>query len=123
MTFRTTALAIIFSVAAIPAAFANTGYTAVGGEAGFNQHRTVSERSREQVRQEYLQFRKQPVTADGTVVLQGEAGYLSASQGAFADNKPSGPHTHAMGNAPAPSVQPAPVSAAEGRAYREQYAN
>jgi hypothetical protein len=121
MSFRNTTVALILAAAAAPAAFADTGSTWVGGEAGFAEHSVAGQRTREQVRQEYLQFRDHPVLSDGTILLPGEAGYVTASEAPFADNKPSAPHSHAMGNVSFTYSQQPPMTEAEQRAYREQY--
>jgi hypothetical protein len=123
MSFRNAAIAMIISASAIPAAFANSGSTWVGGEAGFTEHAMGGQRTREQVNQEYLRFRDHPVLADGTILLQGEAGYVSANEAPFADNQPNGPHTHVLGNTSTVRPQVAPMTQAEQRAYREQYVN
>jgi hypothetical protein len=121
MNIRNKLLTLTVALAAVPAAFAGNF---VGGELGYETHPVNSASSREQVRREYLEFRTHPVLADGTVVLQGEAGYVPPVQGAFADREPAGPHTHVLGNAAAitPKVAPA-LTEAEQRAYREQYVN
>jgi hypothetical protein len=121
MDIRKRILALAVVAAAAPAAFADNF---VGGELGFETHPVNSSRTREEVRREYLAFRDHPVLADGTVVLQGDAGYVSPVQGAFADRDPAGPHTHAMANrGTQAAAAPAPLSEAERRVYREQYVN
>ena len=122
MNVRKTILALTVAAAAVPAAFANNF---VGGEIGYDSHPVNSTVTREQLQREYQAFRAHPVLADGTVVLQGEAGYVSPNQGAFADQIPARPHSHVMGNmaAPASKSSPAPMTEAERRAYREQYIN
>ena len=121
MTIRKTFLALAIAAAAAPAAFADNF---VGGELGYDTHPVKSTVTREQLQAEYQAFRAHPVLADGTVVIQGDAGYVSANQGAFVDNIPAGPHSHVLGNAAgAPVVKGAPLSEAERRAIREQYIN
>lgn len=78
---------------------------------------------REQVQREYEAFRAHPVLADGTVMIEGELGYVSGNQGVSVDRTPSGPHTHALGNSGSPAATPAPLSETERRAIREQYIN
>ena len=121
MTFRKI-LCALSVMAALPSAFASNF---VGGELGYETHPVRSSLTREQVRQEYLAFRAHPVLADGTVVLQGEAGHVSPIQGAFADRVPDAPHSHVLGNAASasPSPSPAALTDAERRAIREQYIN
>ena len=120
MNARKTLIAIAAIAASLPAAYAGNF---VGGEAGYDTHPANSGLSRAQVQQEYQAFRDHPVYSDGTVMLQGEAGYVSANQGVFADRQPSGPHTHVLGNTGAPAAAVAPMSDAERRAYRQQYIN
>jgi hypothetical protein len=122
MNIRKTVLALTFAAVAAPAAFANNF---IGGEAGYDTHPVSGAITREQLQREYQAFRSHPVLADGTVVIQGEAGYVSPAQGAFVDKIPARPHSHVMGNnaAPVASAAAAPRTEAERRAYREQYIN
>lgn len=123
MNLRKTILALSVAAAAAPAAFADNF---VGGEAGWDTSHAAavtSTRTREQVQREYEAFRAHPVLSDGTVVIQGEVGYVSANQAVGFDNTPSGPHTHALGNAAAPAAKAAPLTEAERRAYQDQYVN
>ena len=77
MSVRHTALAIAISTLGYSAAYAGTTSTFVGGEAGFVDHPVVSTLSREQVRQEFDAFRRNPVLNDGaTVYVGGEQGYV-----------------------------------------------
>lgn len=124
MSFRKTAFAFIVAAAAAPVAFADTGSTWIGGEAGFADHAVTGERTRAAVRQELRAFRDHPAYLDGTVFIQGEAGYVSANQGASADRQPGAPHTHTMGNTgTAATMNAAPMSDAQRRNLREQYVN
>lgn len=118
MNIRKTVLAFSIALAAVPAAFADNF---VGGEAGWATHPVNSPLTREQVLREYKAFRDHPVYSDGTVMIQGEAGYVSANQGVSVDRAPNGPHTHALGNAAAPAANAAPLSQAEREAIRQQY--
>lgn len=120
MNARKTLIAIAAIAASLPAAYAGNF---VGGEAGYDTHPANGSRSRAQVQQEYLAFRDHPVYADGTVMIQGEAGYVSANQGVSADRQPNRPHTHVLGNTGAPAAAVTPSGDAERRAYREQYIN
>lgn len=120
MNIRKTILAFSLAAAAVPAAFADNF---VGGEAGWATHAVNGPLTREQVQQEYEAFRAHPVFFDGTVMIQGEAGYVSRNQGVAVDRTPSGPHIHVLGNAAAPSAQMTPLTDAERRAYRDQYIN
>lgn len=122
MKVRNTLIALSIAAVAAPAAFANNF---VGGELGYDSHPVSSPLTRAQVRQDFQAFRTHPVLSDGTVMVQGELGYVSANQGAFVDREPAGPHTHVMGsNAAQPTlVAPASLTEAERRAYRDQYIN
>ena len=124
MSIRQTALAFVLAAATVPAAFANSGATWVGGEIGFADHPVTSQRTREQVQQEYQAFRNHPVAADGAVYVGGELGWVTANQGIGFDHIPAGPHTHVLGNTGTPAgLGAAPLTEAERRAYREQYIN
>lgn len=120
MNPRKTFFALAAIAAAIPAAYAGNF---VGGEIGYDTHPAKGTNSRAQLQQEYQAFRAHPVYFDGTVMLQGEAGYVAANQGESADRQPNGPHTHVLGNTSAPAGTLMPVSEAERRAYREQSVN
>lgn len=122
MNIRKTLLALAAAAAAAPAAFAGTF---VGGEIGYDPQPVQSTESRAQVREDAKAFRAHPVLADGTVALQGEAGYVPANQGTFADQQPSRPHTHVLGNSgdTLAKAVPSPMTDAERRAYSEQYIN
>lgn len=115
-------LLIASAVAALaPSAFANTF---VGGEIGYVDQPARVTTTRAEVQAEYERFRKHPVLVDGTVVLQGEAGYVPANQGQSADRHPAGVDTHSMGNgAAATKLAPSALTEAERRAYRDQYIN
>jgi hypothetical protein len=122
MNVRKTLITLAIAAAAAPAAFANNF---VGGELGYDTH-PVDSLTRAQVKKDFESFRAHPVLADGTVLMQGEMGYVSADQGAFADRYPAGPHTHVLGNnAAQPNTQAAAqqMTQAELRAYQEQYIN
>lgn len=114
MKLHKSVFALAAAAAFAPSVFADT---LVGGELG--------SMTRAEVRAEYERFRQHPVLSDGTVFLQGEAGYVSATQGQFADRHAEGDNTHSMGSsaAPAAKVVPPTLSEAERRAYREQYIN
>lgn len=120
MNIRKTILVFLAAAAAIPAAFADDF---VGGEAGWTTQPVKTPLTREQVQREYEAFRWNPVFFDGTVMLPGEAGYVSANQGVSVGRTPSGTHTDALGNMGAPAAKAVPLTDAERRALREQYIN
>ena len=76
MSVRVNAFAIVIVIAAVPAAFAQGTGVFVGGEAGWVDRPVQSSLSSAQVRNEFLQFRANPVAADGGLHVGGEAGYL-----------------------------------------------
>lgn len=117
MKLNRSLLAAAAAAAFAPTVFANTF---VGGELGYVDQPVRGSMTRAEVRAEYERFRQHPVLSDGTVFLQGDAGYVSTAQGAFADRHPDGSNTHRMGNnaAPAAKVAPSAPSGAERRAYR-----
>jgi hypothetical protein len=122
MNLRKSLLAVSL-VAALPAAFATSGATFVGGEIGFETHPLKSTVTREQVRAELEAFRAHPVAADGTVFVNGEAGFVPAGQAQFADREPATPHTHVLGNTAAPRSAAAPLTDTQRRDYEQQYIN
>ena len=122
MNLRTAFLAVAATAALTPAAFANNF---IGGELGYDSHPVASTVTREQLTREYEAFRAHPVLSDGTLFIQGEAGYVAPNQGTLVDNVPATPHTHVLGNsgsAQGPAA-PAASSAWEQRARKEQYLN
>ena len=122
MNLRNAFLALAATAVLTPAAFANNF---VGGELGYDTHPVASTVTREQLQREYEAFRAHPVLSDGTVFIQGEAGFVSPNQGTSADSVPATPHSHVLGNtgsAQAPAA-PAALSDWEQRARKEQYLN
>ena len=75
MSVRTNAILLAIATAAVPAAFAQSTATFVGGEAGWVQSAAPGALSSAQVRSELLQFRANPVAADGGRYVGGEEGY------------------------------------------------
>lgn len=77
MSVRHVALGIAISTLGLSAAYAGTASTFVGGEAGFVDQPVASTVTREQVRQEFDAFRRNPVLNGGaTVYVGGEQGYV-----------------------------------------------
>lgn len=112
------------ALSALVLALAATGALAESpAAAGPTTTQPTSVLSREQVRHEFQAFRVHPVFLDGTVMIQGDAGYVPANQGTTADRQPSVPHTHVLGSTGAPAAIVAPMTQAERRAYQEQYIN
>lgn len=76
MSIRNTAVALALAASALPAALAQSGSVFVGGEAGWIDLPVQGSRTPGQVHEEFLQFRKNPVAADGGRIVGGEAGYV-----------------------------------------------
>jgi len=77
MLFRKTIFALALTGAVLPAAFANSGVTWVGGERGFEFHAQKSTKSRAEVQKELEAYRKSPMTADGGTWEGRDARYTS----------------------------------------------
>ena len=75
MSIRTNVIAIAIATLAVPAAFAQSSSVFVGGERGWIDLPVKSSTTREQVTNEYLQFSKNPVLADGGRYVGGQEGY------------------------------------------------
>lgn len=102
--------AAAFAAAAIPAAFADSGSTWVGGEAGFASHPAQSGLTREQVRAELAQF-----VRDGGSLASGELDFKQPHQHAYADRDGRRVHDDSaatMGNSAASFTAPAAPAAA-----------
>lgn len=113
-------LALALAGAALPAAFAGSGSTWVGGEQGFETHAVQSQLTRSDVQREFLAFRANPVTADGGRLVGGEAGYV-APQHSYAFQGGKLVHTDSIAhNTPKPSLV---MSSAERRRLQEQSVN
>ena len=76
MSVRTSVIALALATIIAPAAFAQTASVFVGGEAGWIDQPVQSKVTRLQVASEYLQFRSNPVAADGGKFVGGEEGYV-----------------------------------------------
>lgn len=120
MSVSKATFALVLAGAAIPAAFAGTGSTWVGGEQGFETHSVQSSLSRADVRQDFLAFRGNPVTADGGRLVGGEAGYVGPQHSyAFVGGRLV--HTDTIAhNTPRPSLL---MSAEQRRQMQEQSVN
>ena len=79
MSARTSILAIALATMAVPAAFAQTTSIFVGGEAGWVDRPVQSTVTREQVSNEFLTFRSNPVASDGGRYVGGQEGYAFAA--------------------------------------------
>jgi len=120
MSVRKALLSLALVGAAIPAAFAGTQSTWVGGEAGFETRTVPSSTTRAAVQAEFLAFRRNPVTANGGMQVGGEVGYVFP-QHTYAVQGGKLVHTDQIAhNSPKPSLVKTP---AERARYQEQYIN
>ena len=92
MKFRFSLIALV-SVLSLPA-LASSGITAVPSEAGFSSHAMPSAKTRAEVVEQLLAWKRNPVTADGWLDVGGEAGavYVGApgdTRNAAATGKPA----------------------------------
>jgi hypothetical protein len=117
MSVRKTALVLALATMALPAAFAQTTSVFVGGERGWVDRPVQSTLSRDQVRNEFLQFRSNSVAADGGRFLGGEAGYVFPAH-TYARVNGQWVCTDKIAHNPAPE---AIKSNAERRAFQQQY--
>lgn len=76
MSIRKTLVVLSLAGLGWPIAFAQVPSKFVGGEIGWVDAPVQSTLTREQVRQEFLEFRKNPIGADGGRYVGGEAGYI-----------------------------------------------
>lgn len=99
------------------AAMAAPPVTFIQGEIGYTDGPVQSSRSRQEVTDEYLAFRRNPVTADGGRHVGGELGYAYPQHThVFADGKWIA--TGGIGHNPKPT---AVMGASERRHFAEQY--
>lgn len=117
MSVRNTALVLTLATVAMPAAFAQSASVFVGGEAGWVDRPVQSTLTREQVRNEFMQFRGKPVATDGGRYVGGEAGYVFPAH-TYARVNGEWVCTDKIAHNPAP---PAIKSESERRAYQQQY--
>ena len=118
MLVRQTALALALACLAIPVAVADSGDVWVGGELGFETHAVQSNKTRAQVKQEFLAFRDNPVTADGGRFVGGEVGYVPP-QHTYAFQNGRLVHTDKIArNSVKPSLT---MSAEEEKLYQQLY--
>lgn len=100
MAFQKCVLAIAVALAAVPAAFANTGSAWVGGEAGFEAHASQAGKTRAKVLAELEDF-----VRNGGTVASGELDYLPPHQHAYTargGQTVQDDSTKSMGNAAGP---------------------
>ena len=112
-------VAFAISALAAPAAFATSGITPADNEIGYQTHAMpASGLTRDQVRAELEAFRRNPVSADGSRFVGGEAGWeIEGHKIAWRDGK----LVHADNidhNAPRASALVTPQSRAE---FQRQY--
>ena len=75
MSIRTSTIVLALAALALPSAFAQSVSVFVGGERGWVDQPLQSSLTREQVTNEYLAFRANPVAPDGGRFVGGERGY------------------------------------------------
>lgn len=115
MLFRKTVFALALAGAALPAAFANSGSTWVGGERGVEFHANKSTKNRAEVQKELEAFRQNPVTADGGTLAGRDASYIPP-QHSYAFQGGKLVHTDSLAH-----DTPKPTSLAMTDAERRQY--
>ena len=118
MLFRKTVFALALVGAAIPAAFANSGVTSMGGDRDFQYHASNSTKSRADVQQELEAFRKNPVTADGGTIVNTDRGYINPQH---SYGFQSGKLVHTDNIAHDTSTPSLAMTDAEKRLHRELY--
>lgn len=123
MSIRKSATAIALAALVSPAAFADSGATWVGGEAGFETHPIQSSRTRAEVQAELRAFRANPTTSDGGRMVGGEAGYVPHQHEYVSRNGQRVHNDEFAGAAPRTMGASPSVSEFERRALREQYMN
>lgn len=117
MSVRTNVIAIALATIAVPAAFAQSSSVFVGGERGWIDRPVQSSSTREQVTNEFLQFRSNLVAPDGGRYVGGQAGYIFP-QHTLALQNGKWVCTDKIAHNPAPE---AIQSAAERRAFQQQF--
>ena len=109
-------LAFALSALAAPAAFATSGVTTANNERGYQTHAMpASGLTRDQVRAELEAFKRNPVSADGSRFVGGEAGWEIEGHKSVWRN---GKLVHADNidhNAPRASASVTPLSRAESQ--------
>ena len=116
MSVRTNVIAIALATLAAPAAFAQSSSVFVGGERGWVDGPVKSSTTHQQVTNEYLQFRNNPVMADGGRYVGGQAGYVFP-QHIVAFQNGSLVCVDKIAHNPAPATP----SNGEMRAFKQQY--
>ena len=118
MFIRTTIVALAFTGAALPTAFASSGVTQGAGYRDFQYHAINSTKTRAEVQKELETFRKNPVTADGGKIVNAEVGFVGA-QHSYALQGSTLSHTDAL---PHNTVKPSlTMTDADKRLQRELY--
>lgn len=122
MLFRKSVVALALVGAAIPAAFANSVVTSVGGDRDSQYPASYtnsnSSKSRADVQKELEAFRKNPVTADGGKIVNTEIGFISP-QHSYAFQGGTLVHTDSLSHdTPKPSLA---MTDAEKRLQRQLY--
>lgn len=114
MSFRTSTIVLALATIAAPA-FAQSVF--VGGERGWIDQPVQSRTTRQQVTNEYLAFRSNPVAPDGGQTVGGEMGYVFPAH-TYARVNGQWVCTDKIAHNPPPAAVKSP---AERRAYQAQY--
>lgn len=117
MSVRTSTIVLALAALALPSAFAQTVSVFVGGEQGWVDQPVQSSLTREQVTNEYLAFRANPVAPDGGQFVGGEMGYVFP-QHTYARVNGQWVCTDKIAHNPPPAAVKSP---AEQRAFQAQY--
>jgi len=117
MSLRTSTIVLALAALALPSAFAQSVSVFVGGEQGWVDQPLQSSLTREQVTNEYLAFRKNPVAPDGGQFVGGERGYVFPAH-TYARVNGQWVCTDKIAHNPAPVAIKSP---AEQRAFEAQY--
>ena len=115
MSVRTSTIVLALATIAAPAAFAQTSF--VGGERGWIDRPVQSSLTRQQVSNEYLAFRGNPVAPDGGQFVGGEMGYVFPAH-TYARVNGQWVCTDKIAHNPPPAAVKSP---AEQRAYQARY--
>lgn len=117
MSVRHTTIALALATLAVPAVFAQSASVFVGGEAGWVDRPVQSSLTRDKANNEFLQFRSNPVAADGGRFVGGEAGYVFPAH-TYARVNGQWVCTDKIAHNPSPDAVKTP---GERRAFLQQY--
>lgn len=120
MSIKKSIIALTLSAFIVPAAFADNGWTWVGGQIGWAPHATPSTKSRAEVNRELEEFRNNPVDATGWSYAGQEIGFVPP-QHAYSIENGSMVHADEFDHdTPHPNTI---MTTEERRQYEELYTN